>query len=109
VPSQSPAGAPIGGGPGSNSNGNDNSDSNAGLWGGVGGGVAAAAIAAAALVAFFLRRRKQAAISEPGVDDAEASHESTGAWDVEHPDQEYIEEENPFASSDDLGAVQDDD
>jgi hypothetical protein len=76
-----------------------------GLWGGLGGGIAGAAILAAALIAFFLRRRNQA-ISQTGAEEAEPSTEGTGVWEVEHPDEEFIEEENPFASSDDLGAVQ---
>jgi hypothetical protein len=66
--------------------------------------------ALAALAAFFLLKRQGNAEPDvPDVNDADASNESTGAWDVEHPDEEYIEEENPFASSDDLGAAQDED
>jgi hypothetical protein len=82
--------------PGNAGESNSN-NSNAALYGGIGGAVAAVA-AIAAVAAFFLLRRKPRLPDEPVAQELEETDKNKGHWDVEHPDQEYIEEENPLSS-----------
>jgi hypothetical protein len=86
----------------------DGADSGSGsLWAGVGGAVAGIALIAALILIVFLKRRKEdtsIVVTEAHTD--EGTTTETLTW-AEHDDDEFIEEENPYASSGDAEAQDD--
>jgi hypothetical protein len=86
----------------------DGADSGSGsLWAGVGGAVAGIGLIAALILIVFLKRRKQdTSIVVTEDDPDEGTSTETLTW-AEHDDDEFIEEENPYASSGDATAEDD--
>jgi hypothetical protein len=97
---QAPPGAPKENGLGDGDGANSGSGS---LWAGVGGAVAAIAVIAAVILTVLLKRRKQMTTVVEVEDDPEGTSTETGTW-VDHADAEFVEEENPYASSGDAQA-----
>jgi outer membrane biosynthesis protein TonB len=91
---------PVPGGlPGGDSNAGAGSNSGSGaLIGGI--AAAAGAAALAAIIAFFVLKRRKQPLDEGLIDD-ELGDKARHEGEFEAPDTEYIEEENPYASSGD--------